>query len=155
MADEDDANNLGDDGDIDVGASKKGKASPITHLLKYVLIGIVAIIFIVTIVLITQSFTNSDESRAAPIASSEEYTITRETLDWYTSLDQVRTQTSDDIPASVNVTLALGYKKDDKQASSFFFHRHIPYFNLNTKISSPKIAISSKYSNILSYVRAH
>ncbi len=57
-------------------------------------------------------------SRQAVIPVSQEYGSKREVLDWYTSLGQVSTKTSDAIPANVIVEVALGYKQADKAAST-------------------------------------
>ena len=128
MADEDDANNLGDDGDVDVGMSKKGKASaPIMGILKIVLIGVAALILIITIVVITVNIVGEKKFKSAPI--TEEFKKQRDALDWYSSLDQIRTMTSDAVPASVNVTVVLGYKKDDKKASTEITERRIEIVN--------------------------
>lgn len=59
------------------------------------------------------------------IPITEEFTAQRADYDWYTSLDQVRTSTADPIPSSVLVQVALGYKKDDKQASTEITSRRI------------------------------
>lgn len=40
-------------------------------------------------------------------------------------MDQIRTSTSDPVPASVSVTIALGYKKEDKAASTEITERRI------------------------------
>lgn len=48
-----------------------------------------------------------------------EFSTQREILSWYTTLDQIRTQTCDETnPANVFVQVVLGYKKDDKNAST-------------------------------------
>lgn len=126
MADEDNANDLGDSLEGDAPAGKKsGVKGAFPQLLKMILIGFAAIIFIVTIVVVTTAVLNKGGSKQTSIPVSEEYTVKRESYDWYTSLDQIRTSTSDAVPASVTVTIALGYKKDDKMASSEITERRI------------------------------
>ena len=49
---------------------------------------------------------------------SDEYKVQKEILDWYTSLGAIRTKTCDELPASVVVEIALGYKKEDKATST-------------------------------------
>ena len=66
---------------------------------------------------------NSSGNVAIPI--SDEYAVQREVLDWYTSLGAIRTKSSDEIPASVVVDIALGYKKDDKATSTEITQRNI------------------------------
>lgn len=127
MADESNADDLGDDIGAEVLTGKKsGIKGAFPQLLKFILIGVVAVIFIVTIVVVTTAILNKGgktPSQSIPI--SEEYTVKRESYDWYTSLDQIRTSTSDPVPASVSVTIALGYKKEDKAASTEITERRI------------------------------
>ena len=125
MADEGEADNLGDDMGGDLGGSKKASKGALPQLLKFVLIGIAAVIFIETIVVITFSILNKGGGSQTNIPVSEEYTTKRESYDWYTSLDQIRTSTSDKVPASVSITIALGYKKEDKAASTEITERRI------------------------------
>ena len=56
---------------------------------------------------------------------SLEYQEEREIYDWYTSLEQIRTQSNDELPASVVVQVALGYKKDDKVTSTEITQRTV------------------------------
>ena len=51
--------------------------------------------------------------------------VKKEILDWYTSLGAIRTKTSDELPASVVVDIALGYKKEDKATSTEITQRTI------------------------------
>ena len=126
MAEEDDAAALGDmEGEAPAGGKKGGLKGAVPQVLKFVLIGVAAVIFIVTIVVITTKILNKGGSAQTAIPISEEYTVKRESYDWYTSLDQIRTSTSDPVPASVSVTIALGYKKDDKIASTEITERRI------------------------------
>ena len=64
-------------------------------------------------------------TQQATIPVSQEYVGKREVLDWYTSLGQVSTKTSDSLPASVIVEVVLGYKKEDKAASTEITSRQI------------------------------
>lgn len=111
----------------DSGASlKKGKSGGmIPSLLKWIAIALGAIILIVVIVVVTVKIINKNTTQAPVLSVSDEYTVQREILDWYTSLGAIRTKSSDDIPASVVVDIALGYKKDDKQCSTEITQRNI------------------------------
>lgn len=138
MADED-AGNLGDDGDIGESSVKKsGGKGVFPQILKFVLIGVAAVILIVTIVFITTLIINKGGKSQTNIPISEEYTTKRESYDWYTSLDQIRTSTSDPIPASVSVTIVLGYKKDDKAASTEITERRIEIIDFLRRYFSEK-----------------
>ncbi len=96
-------------------------------LLKWIAIALGAIILIVVIVVVTVRIINNNKPSNAGISFpvSDEYQVQREILDWYTSLGAIRTKTSDDIPASVVVDIALGYKKDDKACSTEITQRSI------------------------------
>jgi flagellar protein FliL len=119
MADSDDLGLGEDSGGEDLGRKKSGGAKAIIPtILKWVAIGVAAVIFIVTICVIVVSIMNKGGKQQTVVPVSQEYTEKREILDWYTSLDQVRCQTNDPVPASVVVQVALGYKKDDKAAST-------------------------------------
>lgn len=56
---------------------------------------------------------------------SEEYTVKRKSYDWYTSIPQIRSWTKDTPRASVTVTIALGYAKEDKQVATEISERRI------------------------------
>lgn len=123
---------MSDDGlDLDDGAAvapqkKGGIGGLFPSLLKWIAIGLGFIILIVVIVVITMKIVNkgnSNQQTALPI--SDEYTVQREILDWYTSLGAIRTKTSDEIPASVVVDVYLGYKKDDKATSTEITQRNV------------------------------
>ena len=145
MADENAADDLGGE-DLGGGTATKnsGAKGAFTQLLKFILIGIAAVILIVTIVVITTIVLNKGGRSQTVIPYSEEYTVQRETYDWYTSLDQIRTSTSDPVPASVSVTIALGYKKDDKAASAEITARRIEIID---KVISEKLAVELRPQN--------
>lgn len=148
MADEDNANDLGDGLEDDAPAGKKGGVKgAFPQLLKMILIGVAAIIFIVTIVVVTTAILNKGGNKQTAIPVSEEYTTKREVYDWYTSLDQIRTSTSDPVPASVSVTIALGYKKDDKMASSEITERRIEIIDFLRRFFSEQTVEDLKPQN--------
>ena len=103
----------------------KGIGGLLPTLLKWVAIILGAIILIVTVVVITMKIVGGNTSQQAVIPVSQEYGTKREVLDWYTSLGQISTKTSDAIPASVIVEVVLGYKQADKAASTEITQRQI------------------------------
>ncbi len=110
----------------DVSPAKKNRGGGIiASLLKWIAIALGAVILIVVIVVVTVKILNKNTTSAPVTMISEEYQVQREILDWYTSLGVIRTKTSDEIPASVVVDIALGYKKDDKQCSTEITQRNI------------------------------
>ena len=142
MADDNAAADLGDDlgGAGDAPAKKGGLKGAFPALLKWILIALAAVIFIITVVFIAVKLMTKNSSSSTSIPISTEYTTPREELEWYTSLDQVRTQTSDQISSSVSVQIALGYKKDDKQASSEITARRIEIIDYLRRYFSSKTA---------------
>ena len=146
MADEGAADDLGGD-DLSVGSSKKGGKGVFPQFLKYVLFGIVGVIFVVTIVIVTNAIINKGGKPTTAIPASEEFVTKRESYDWYTSLDQIRTSTSDSIPASVTVTIVLGYKKDDKQTSTEITERRIEIIDFLRRFFAEKTVEDLKPQN--------
>ena len=61
----------------------------------------------------------------AAIPMTEEYTASKEILDWYTSLGLIQTRTMEANPASVRVDVVLGYKKEDKATSTEITQRTV------------------------------
>ncbi|MBP3608028.1 MAG: flagellar basal body-associated FliL family protein [Treponema sp.] len=127
MADDDDLNLNDDIGGEAPSSSKSGKGvgSFLPFLLKWIAIGLGAIILIVTVVVITMNVVNSNQTQTVPVPMAEEYTASKEILDWYSSLGSIRTKTSDVNPASVIVEVVLGYKKEDKATSTEITQRTI------------------------------
>lgn len=127
MADENDSLGLDDDGADAAAPSKGGKGLLIPGLLKWVAIGIGAVILIVTVVVITVAITNGNSSNKnySAIPASEEFTTTHEVLDWYTSLGVIQTKTQEANPASVRVEVVLGYKQGEKTTSTEITQRTV------------------------------
>ena len=138
MADEGAADDLGGEFGGDAPAKKGGIGGLFSGLLKWILIAVAGVILVVTIVIITNKITNSGGKNQVSAPVSEEYSARREEYDWYTSIDQIRTQTSDSIPANVSVTVAFGYKKDDKQASTEITARRIEIIDFLRRFFSEK-----------------
>ncbi len=124
MAD-DGLDGLDEGGESSAPSKKRGGGGLIPSLLKWVAIGVGAVVLIVVIVVVTVKIMGKNTTGTTTVAISDEYTVQREILDWYTSLGAIRTKTSDDIPASVVVDIALGYKKEDKACSTEITQRNI------------------------------
>lgn len=125
MADEDLDSGL----DEDSGAAetpKKGGGGFLPTLLKYVALALGAIILIVTVVIITMNIMGRNKPQQVSIPISEDYKESAEELDWYQSLGDIQTRSSDPIPASIAVNIFLGYKKGDKVASTEITSQRIP-----------------------------
>ncbi|MDR3312144.1 MAG: flagellar basal body-associated FliL family protein [Spirochaetaceae bacterium] len=94
-------------------------------ILKWVAIVIGAIILIVTVVIVTMRIMGANASALSAIPVSEAYVGRTDQLSWYTSIGQTRTKTSDATPATVIVDTVIGYKLDDKTASTEITARQI------------------------------
>lgn len=116
MDEQDDINLEGADAGSGEGGSKKG-AGMLPQLLKWVAIALGALVFIVTIVVVTVNIMGGAGKSQTPIPISEEYTGQREVLSWFSqAIGTIQTRTADLIPASVVVDVALGYDGADKIA---------------------------------------
>ncbi|MBU0928903.1 MAG: flagellar basal body-associated FliL family protein [Spirochaetes bacterium] len=92
----------------------KGGGKAILGLLKWIAIGLGAVIFIIVIVVVTVSLLNRQAKPMTTVPTSEEYQ--RATPIWatFTSIDQITTSTVDKEPWSVMVKLNLAYDTADK-----------------------------------------
>lgn len=118
MADEDSDIDLGEGSETVSTSSKGGKGNFLPTILKYVGLGLGAIILIVTVVLITMNIAGGSSSKEIKRDyDNEDFKEYVEELDWYQSLGDIQTRTSDASQASVQVTVFLGYEKDSKAAS--------------------------------------
>lgn len=117
MSDQDDINLEGGDAAATEAPAKKG-GGMLPQLLKWVAIVLGSLVFIVTVVVITVNIMGGAGKSQTSIPTSEEYSGLREVLQWYQAVGTIQTRTSDTIPASVVVELALGYTFDDKATPS-------------------------------------
>lgn len=118
MADNDDLD-LEDGGSSPAPAKKGGFGGLLTGFLKWIIIGIAAVIVIVVISFVTAKLVMSHKTEQVyNPAGLQEYTGERESYDWYKSIGTIQTFTCDEPPSTVRVDVYLGYKKDDKAASA-------------------------------------
>lgn len=115
MDDQDDINLEGGDAGAVEGAKRPGSGGGlIPQLLKWIAIVLGALIFIVTVVVVTVNIMGSTGKSQTVIPVSEEYQGVRDVLSYYQALGSIQTRTNDTIPASVLVDIALGYTFEDK-----------------------------------------
>ena len=116
MADDEELG-LDDGGSAGAAPAKKGGLSGLLpNLLKWIIIGVAAIIVIVVVSVITVKIVTKDSFNPASI--TEEESGPRESYDWYKSIGTIQTFTSDNPPATVRVNVLLGYKKEDKACAT-------------------------------------
>ena len=106
----------------DAGSSPKkkgGLAALLPALLKFAAIGIGALIFIVTISVVTFNIMNSGgRSQTDTRDPTSPYVGRRPTFAWYTDIGSVTTRTRDTVNHTVTVRMNLGYDLDDPVTGS-------------------------------------
>ena len=120
MADEN--ANLTDDHGMDdsIGVDnpvKAKKAGFIPSLLKYIALALAALIFIVTVVVITVNLMSKRGQSHSEYPIAEEYRDSREMLQYYSAIGSVKAFTRDVVPATIIVNVELGYPQNDKTTS--------------------------------------
>lgn len=146
MADNEDLN-LEDTGAA-APAKKGGIGGLLSGFLKWIIIGLAAIILIVVVVVVTVKIASKNSTQVTAIPVSEEYASgQREVFDWYTSLGTIQTVTCDDIPATVRVDVVLGYKKDDKATSTEITQRTVELKDFLRRYFSGKTASELRNTN--------
>ena len=120
MADEH-ANLTDDQGmedNIDVENPVKAKKTGfIPMLLKYIALALAALIFIVTVVVITVNLMSKRGRSQSEYPIAEEYRDSREVLQYYSAIGAVKAFTCDVVPGTVIVNVELGYPQNDKTTS--------------------------------------
>ena len=84
----------------------------VLRLLKWVALGLAAVIFIVTIVVITVGFLNKGPQNVVYPSDSVEYNEVPDILQWY-DLKEIRVRTADDEPITVVIHPKLGYEMEN------------------------------------------
>jgi flagellar FliL protein len=118
------ADALDDSGEVtEGGADKKkkggGLAALLPNLLKFVAIGLGALIFIVTVTVITFQIMNSGgKSQTVVTDSSSPYIGKRPEYQYYDGIGPIRTRSKDATAYSISVTIGIGYDPSDKNAKT-------------------------------------
>jgi flagellar FliL protein len=124
MSDDDGLGELGDESAEggEGGKSKKkasGLAALLPNLLKFVGLGIAAIVFIVTVAILTYNIMSKGGKNQTALAEpSNPYQGRRPEYQMFTSINAVRTRTKDATPYSVVVNMVIGYDMNDKNAQT-------------------------------------
>jgi flagellar FliL protein len=111
-----------DDGDvagIDAGPKKpSGLGALLPNLLKFVAIGLGALIFIVTVAVITYNILDKRGKSQTVIPENSPYVGARQQYSMFTAIGMIRTSTKDDPPYSVVVDMVIGYDLNDNAAAT-------------------------------------
>jgi len=116
MAD-DDVLNAGEGDEVDKDASPAKRAGGgsgfLFKILKFVAIGLGALIFIVTVVIITFNIMNGTGQKPSAVPQTESYNAVKPIYATYDGIDLINTQTDDPIPQSVAIKVILEYDNGD------------------------------------------
>ena len=121
---------MGDNDDLDLDGSElhgtenkakktSGIGALLPNILKFVAIGLAAVIFIVTVVVITFNIINNrNKSQTSTIDTNSPYEGRRPEYAFYTLIGQVSTKTSDAQNYTVTVEMIIGYDQNDNAAGT-------------------------------------
>jgi flagellar FliL protein len=115
-----------DSGDQGGGGKKKGGgglAALLPNLLKFIARGLGAIIFIVTVCIITYNIMNKGGKNQTTVAQTGSYVATKPEYAYFTLLDEISTRTRDATPYTVSVKVNIGYDANNQEAAAEFTAR--------------------------------
>jgi len=117
-----DSDELGLEGDESAAISAPKKASGLAmllpNLLKFVAIGLGAVIFIITVSVITHNILNRGGRAQTVIPSASPFVGARPVFSVFTAIGLVRTSTSDPMPFAVVVDMVIHYDQNDGAAAT-------------------------------------
>ena len=109
----------GEPSELDSGSKRSsGLAALLPNLLKFVAIGLGALIFIVTVSVITVNILSKSGTSQTVIPENSPYIGARPQYSMFTAIGMIRTQTKDTVPYSVVVDMVIGYDLNDNAAAS-------------------------------------
>jgi flagellar FliL protein len=112
MADEADVNLEEGQEEGEGGKKKKGRGF-LPGLLKFIAIGLGALIFIVTVVIITFNIMNKGGKSQTLVPQTESYAAVKKQYSMFTLIGNVSTRTRDTTPWNVSIDMILGYDLND------------------------------------------
>lgn len=96
----------------------KGGGKAILGLLKWIALGLGAVIFIIVIVVVTVGILNRQAKPMTTVPTSEDYQRAAPIWATFTAIDQIVTSTIDEQPWAVMVKLSLAYDPTDKETQN-------------------------------------
>ncbi len=123
MSDDDDLDLDGTSGVDSAPKKSSGLVGLLPKLLKFIAIGLGALIFIVTVAVITFNFLNKGGRSQTSLTGTDPYMGKRPEYSYFTAIGQIRTRTNDPTPYSVVVNITLGYDMNDKLAQNELTNR--------------------------------
>ena len=116
------------DADAAGGDDQKGSFLPtiVVQVLKWVAIVVGAIIFIVTIVVITLNIMGASQQNQNRVSRSESYEGPPPVYSWYEEIPELRGVTNDQVSRTFVIEVRLGYEKDNTGVSVKIGDQTIP-----------------------------
>ena len=95
----------------------------VIQILKWAALGLGAIIFIVTVTVVTINFCGAGSQGAVGPQVSTDYAGKAPKYDWFTNLGEVRGRTADEAPSTIIVDVRIGYPKGQKAVQTELIDR--------------------------------
>ncbi|AHC14593.1 flagellar basal body-associated FliL family protein [Salinispira pacifica] len=128
-----------DDGGSEGGGGQKVGFLPaiVIQILKWAAIIVGAIIFIVTVVVVTLNIMGANQPGQDRVERSESYEGPPPVYSWFAEIPELRGVTSDQVSRTFVVEIRLGYEKDNAAISNSIINQQIPLTDmLNTWFAS-------------------
>ncbi|MDR2510816.1 MAG: flagellar basal body-associated FliL family protein [Spirochaetaceae bacterium] len=147
MADENDP--LEEDGGGDEGGGqKKGGGGAIVKLLKFIALGVGALVFIVTVVVITFNIMNGGGKKAqAQIPQTDSYIAVKPVYSTYDGIGNVNARTRDATPFNIAVAPLLEYDLNDNSTQTELIARRAQMQDFVRRYFSSKYAAELQPEN--------
>ncbi len=100
--------------DSEVGKKIRFLPALVLKILKWAAVVVAAVIFIVTVVVITMRIINQGRPSGSVPVVSENYRSAPPVYDYYKNFEDIRTRTADEVPYTVVAKVALGYEQGNK-----------------------------------------
>jgi flagellar FliL protein len=115
MSDEADVSNLEDVSEDSAAGGGRGRsgAGLLPKLLKFIAIGLGALIFIVTVAVITFNIMNKGGKSQTVVPETDSYVAVKKQYSMFTLIGNVSTRTRDPTPWNVSVDMIIGYDFND------------------------------------------
>lgn len=97
----------------------------VIQILKWVGIIVGAIIFIVTVVVVTVGFLDRGNEGVSRVPVTEQYQGVPEPLEWFRQIESLRGSTADEVSTTYLVTPAIGYDPENVQLTTELINREI------------------------------
>ena len=151
MADDEDID-LGEDGDGggegDAGKKKGGGLGGLLpNILKFVAIGLGALVFIVTVAVITFNIMNKGGKTQTAIPQTEAYVAVKPVYSMFTLIGDITARTKDAVPWNVVVNMIIAYDLNDTATNAELIARQYELRDFIRRFFSGKTAVELQPEN--------